>query len=97
MGTGEGRQSGRGRVTGRQAERYHPGSTHAYSLPPSSSPPAKGVFFNFYFITYMISPKYCHAAVGYLEEEAVLTYTHLLGVRLGDVSGAGGNNTLPPS
>lgn len=27
------------------------------------------------FITYLISPKTCHRFVGYLEEEAVLTYT----------------------
>ena len=41
---------------------------------------AQGLFFNAYFVVYMISPKYCHAAVGYLEEEAVKTYTHLLHV-----------------
>lgn len=27
---------------------------------------------------YLISPKHCHAFVGYLEEEAVKTYTHCL-------------------
>lgn len=31
-----------------------------------------------YFISYMISPRYAHKMVGYLEEEAVKTYTHLL-------------------
>ena len=87
----EGQQAVRQRDT---TPRIHP---RLGTPSPPPTPPAQGVFFNFYFITYMISPKYCHAAVGYLEEEAVLTYTHLLGVRLGDVSGAGGNNTLPPS
>lgn len=36
---------------------------------------AQGVFFNAMFISYMISPRTCHRFVGYLEEEAVLTYT----------------------
>lgn len=27
------------------------------------------------FVAYLISPKTCHRFVGYLEEEAVLTYT----------------------
>lgn len=36
---------------------------------------AQGVFFNAMFISYLISPKICHRFVGYLEEEAVLTYT----------------------
>lgn len=39
---------------------------------------AQGVFFNAYFVAYLISPKTCHALVGYLEEEAVKTYTHCL-------------------
>jgi len=38
----------------------------------------QGVFFNLYFLFYWVSPKYCHRFVGYLEEEAVLTYTHIL-------------------
>ena len=85
-------------MEGQQAVRQRDTTPDPLLVTPSPPPtPPQGVFFNFYFITYMISPKYCHAAVGYLEEEAVLTYTHLLGVRLGDVSGAGGNNTLPPS
>jgi hypothetical protein len=37
-----------------------------------------GIFFNFFFLAYLISPKFCHRLVGYLEEEAVVTYTHLL-------------------
>ena len=38
----------------------------------------QGVFFNFYFLAYLISPYFCHRFVGYLEEEAVHTYTILL-------------------
>ena len=37
-----------------------------------------GVFFNLYTLFYMMSPRHCHAFVGYLEEEAVRTYTHCL-------------------
>lgn len=36
------------------------------------------MFFNFFFLTYLVSPRYCHAFVGYLEEEAVKTYTHAI-------------------
>ena len=36
---------------------------------------AQGVFFNAFFIAYLISPHICHRFVGYLEEEAVITYT----------------------
>ncbi|MCJ1304128.1 hypothetical protein MMC08_006940 [Hypocenomyce scalaris] len=39
---------------------------------------AQGVFFNGMFISYLISPRTCHRFVGYLEEEAVLTYTRAL-------------------
>ena len=35
----------------------------------------QAVFFNLYFLMYMISPKFSHRFVGYLEEEAVHTYT----------------------
>jgi threonyl-tRNA synthetase len=38
----------------------------------------QGVFFNLYTFFYLLSPKHCHAFVGYLEEEAVKTYTHCL-------------------
>lgn len=38
----------------------------------------QGVFFNVYMLAYIIWPKACHSMVGYLEEEAVKTYTHLL-------------------
>jgi len=36
---------------------------------------AQGVFFNAFFIAYLLSPRICHRFVGYLEEEAVITYT----------------------
>ncbi|KAF7318630.1 Alternative oxidase [Mycena chlorophos] len=39
---------------------------------------AQGVFFNMFFFTYLISPRTCHRFVGYLEEEAVLTYTRCI-------------------
>lgn len=38
----------------------------------------QGVMFNVLFLSYCLSPKTCHRFVGYLEEEAVKTYTHLL-------------------
>lgn len=36
---------------------------------------AQGVFYNLFFLSYLMSPKTCHRFVGYLEEEAVVTYT----------------------
>ncbi|CAF1477733.1 unnamed protein product [Rotaria sordida] len=39
---------------------------------------SQGVFFNTFFVTYLISPKICHRFVGFLEEEAVITYTRCL-------------------
>ncbi|KAL4896557.1 alternative oxidase-domain-containing protein [Aspergillus ambiguus] len=33
------------------------------------------VFFSAFFIAYLLSPRICHRFVGYLEEEAVITYT----------------------
>ncbi|KAK9420959.1 putative Alternative oxidase [Seiridium unicorne] len=36
---------------------------------------AQGVYFNSMFVSYLISPKTTHRFVGYLEEEAVHTYT----------------------
>ncbi|KAJ3188058.1 inducible alternative oxidase 2 [Irineochytrium annulatum] len=38
----------------------------------------QGVFFNAYFLAYLLSPITCHKFVGYLEESAVHTYTHCL-------------------
>ncbi|KAF2768884.1 alternative oxidase [Teratosphaeria nubilosa] len=39
---------------------------------------AQGVFFNSMFVSYLISPRTCHRFVGYLEEEAVITYTRVI-------------------
>ncbi len=38
----------------------------------------QGVFCNLFFLIYLMKPRYCHRFVGYLEEEAVSTYTHLI-------------------
>lgn len=38
----------------------------------------QGVFCNIFFLCYLATPKSCHRFVGYLEEEAVSTYTHLI-------------------
>ena len=39
---------------------------------------AQGVFYNFYFLLYLISPRTAHRVVGYFEEEAVYSYTEYL-------------------
>lgn len=39
---------------------------------------AQGVFFNAFFLAYLISPRTCHRFVGHLEESAVYTYTHAI-------------------
>lgn len=39
---------------------------------------AQGAFFNFFFLLYLISPKTAHRVTGYLEEEAVQSYTEYL-------------------
>lgn len=38
----------------------------------------QGVFFNAYFLAYLASPKLAHRIVGYLEEEAVNSYSDFL-------------------
>jgi len=38
----------------------------------------QGVFLSLFSVAYLIVPSVCHRFVGYLEEEAVKTYTHLL-------------------
>uniref|UniRef100_A0ABL6VH92 Ubiquinol oxidase n=1 Tax=Cannabis sativa TaxID=3483 RepID=A0ABL6VH92_CANSA len=38
----------------------------------------QGIFFNAYFVGYLISPKFAHRVVGYLEEEAIHSYTEFL-------------------
>lgn len=39
---------------------------------------AQGIFANGFFLTYLFVPKACHRFVGYLEEEAVKTYTYAI-------------------
>ncbi|XP_055347198.1 alternative oxidase, mitochondrial-like [Paramacrobiotus metropolitanus] len=39
---------------------------------------SQGVYVNIFFLLYLVSPRFCHRFVGYLEEEAVKTYTRLL-------------------
>lgn len=39
---------------------------------------AQGVFFNAIFISYLFAPRFIHRFVGYLEEEAVHTYTRCI-------------------
>ena len=41
-----------------------------------------GFFVTAFSISYLLSPKFCHRFVGYLEEEAVKTYTQCLKVLL---------------
>ena len=42
---------------------------------------AQAAYVSFFWTTYLISPRFTHRLVGYLEEEAVKTYTHCLEVR----------------
>ena len=39
---------------------------------------AQGIFFNAFFLLYLISPRGAHRFVGYLEEEAIVSYTEYL-------------------
>jgi ubiquinol oxidase len=39
---------------------------------------AQGLFFNAFFVLYLLSPKTAHRLVGYFEEEAVVSYTSYL-------------------
>jgi hypothetical protein len=39
---------------------------------------SQGIFFNAFFLAYLISPRTCHRFVGYIEEEAVITYTRAI-------------------
>jgi len=41
------------------------------------------IFCNFYFLAYLISPRFCHRFTGYLEEEAVKTYSYILELQAG--------------
>ena len=39
---------------------------------------AQGIFFNGFFLLYLISPRTAHRVVGYFEEEAIISYTEYL-------------------
>jgi ubiquinol oxidase len=39
---------------------------------------AQGIFYNFFFLLYLLSPKTAHRVSGYFEEEAVYSYTEYL-------------------
>ncbi len=39
---------------------------------------AQGIFYNFFFLLYLLSPRTAHRVVGYFEEEAVISYTEFL-------------------
>ena len=56
----------------------------------------QGVFFNMYLLAYIISPRLCHSAVGYLEEEAVRTYTYASPLALSLVAPGAGHFWLGP-
>jgi len=46
----------------------------------------QAIFYNFYFFLYLFAPKTAHRVVGYLEEEAVVSYTaYLDGIDAGDL------------
>ena len=38
----------------------------------------QGIFFNLYFVMYLVSPRTCHRVVGYFEEQAIISYTEYL-------------------
>ncbi|KAE8686804.1 Ubiquinol oxidase 2 [Hibiscus syriacus] len=47
---------------------------------------AQGVYFNAFFLVYVTSPKLAHRFVGYLEEEAIISYTEYLeAIKSGEV------------
>ncbi|KOM31340.1 hypothetical protein LR48_Vigan01g089500 [Vigna angularis] len=50
----------------------------AMMLETVAAVPGMGVFFNAFFVLYIISPKVAHRIVGYLEEEAIHSYTEYL-------------------
>jgi hypothetical protein len=57
---------------------------------------AQGIVFNAFFAAYILSPKTCHRFVGYLEEEAVKTYTHALADLDAGLLPAWDNQLAPP-
>lgn len=50
----------------------------------------QGVFFNAFFLLYLVSPSVAHRLVGYFEEEAVVSYSRFLAEidagRIGDMA-----------
>eukprot|EP00485_Elphidium_margaritaceum_P011196 CAMPEP_0202703522 /NCGR_PEP_ID=MMETSP1385-20130828/16364_1 /ASSEMBLY_ACC=CAM_ASM_000861 /TAXON_ID=933848 /ORGANISM="Elphidium margaritaceum" /LENGTH=367 /DNA_ID=CAMNT_0049361393 /DNA_START=21 /DNA_END=1124 /DNA_ORIENTATION=- len=52
---------------------YKPGKLLRYAIVI-----AQGIMSNCLFLVYLLSPRFCHSFVGYLEEQAVHTYTNLL-------------------
>lgn len=52
---------------------YKPGKLLKYAVVG-----AQGIMCSYLFMAYLISPRYCHSFVGYLEEQAVHTYGCLL-------------------
>jgi ubiquinol oxidase len=38
---------------------------------------SQGIFYNFFFLFYLVAPRVAHRFVGYLEEEAVVTYSRI--------------------
>lgn len=53
---------------------------------------AQGIFYNFFFIVYFLSPRTAHRIVGYFEEEAVYSYTEYLA----DIDNGGCENIAAP-
>ena len=53
---------------------------------------AQGVFFNGFFVFYLLWPRVAHRFVGYLEEEAVFSYTEYLA----DIDAGRAENILAP-
>jgi len=39
---------------------------------------AQGIFYNFFFLLYLLSPRTAHRVAGYFEEEAIYSYTEYL-------------------
>lgn len=54
---------------------------------------AQGLFYNFFFLLYLLSPKTAHRVTGYFEEEAVHSYSEYLA---GVEDGTHANTPAPP-
>ncbi|ANG63501.1 oxidase [Marinobacterium aestuarii] len=53
---------------------------------------AQGIFYNFFFMVYLCSPRIAHRIVGYFEEEAVYSYTEYLA----DIDNGVSENVVAP-